>query len=261
MEEFLGMISHELKTPLTSIKGNTQLAVRQLKNSIQTFEKLLQIQESAEQQSRRLNRMVDDLLDVSRTRAGHLELRLASCDLVAIVWESVEEQRRMWPGRTITLDLADEVKVPIDADADRIGQPQGDREGRPHYTRVFIYADADRIGQVITNYLTNALKYSDDDHPVQVSLQLEGEEARVAVRDEGPGLSAEDQQGVWERFQRVPGIEVRGTPHSSTAGLGLGLYISKTIIEGHSGRVGVESTLGEGSTFWFTLPLAKQDNH
>jgi len=235
MEEFVGMISHELKTPLTSIKGNTQLAVRQLKNSIQTFEKLLQLEESAEQQSRRLNRMVDDLLDVSRSRAGYLELRLTPCDLAAIVRESIEEQRKVWPGRTIALDAPEEVKV-------------------------LIHADADRIGQVITNYLTNALKYSDDSHPVQVSLQVEGEEARVAVRDEGPGLSTEDQQSIWERFQRVPGIEVRGTPHSSTAGLGLGLYISKTIIEGHSGRVGVESTLGEGSTFWFTLPLAKQDN-
>ncbi len=236
MEEFLGMISHELKTPLTSIKGNTQLAMRQLKNSIQTFGKLLQLQESAEHQSRRLNRIVDDLLDVSRTRAGHLELRLAPCDLVAIVRESVEEQRRVWPERMITFDVPEEMTV-------------------------YINADADRIGQVIVNYLTNALKYSDDDQPVQVNLELEGEEAYVAVHDEGPGLSAEDQERVWDRFQRVPGIEVRGTPLSSTAGLGLGLYISKMIIEGHAGQVGVESVPREGSTFWFTLPLAKQDNH
>jgi signal transduction histidine kinase len=178
--------------------------------------------------------MVDDLLDVSRSRSGHLDLRPALCDLVAIVQESVEEQRRVWFERTITLDVPEEMKAPI-------------------------LADVDRIEQVITNYLTNALKYSDDNRPVQVSLRRDADEVRVALRDEGPGLSTEDQQLVWERFQRVPGIDVRGTPHSSTAGLGLGLYISKSIIEGHSGRVGVESTPGEGSTFWFTLPLARQE--
>ena len=234
MEEFLGMISHELRTPLTSIKGNAQLTLRQIKSSMQTFAKMLELQESAEHQSKRLNQMVDDLLDVSRSRTGRLELHPTRCDLASIVQESVAEQRSTWPGRTINLDIAAETPVPV-------------------------HADADRIRQVITNYLTNALKYSDETQPVQVSLKLNGEEARVAVRDEGPGLPTEDLQQIWERFQRVPGIELRSTAHSANAGLGLGLYISKTIIEAHEGRVGVESAPGEGSTFWFTLPLALPD--
>lgn len=235
MEEFLGMISHELKTPLTSIKGNTQLAMRQLKNSLQTFERMLELHEATERQSRRLHRLVDDLLDVSRTQTGHLELRLAPCDLTTIIQGSIEEQRQLWPERVIDLDLPEETIPPI-------------------------YADADRIGQVITNYLTNALKYSPEDRPVHVKLRQSAEEVGVSVQDEGPGLSPEDAQLIWERFQRVPGIEVQDTSPASNVGLGLGLYISKTIIEGHQGRVGAETTPGQGSTFWFTLPLTKQDS-
>lgn len=233
MEEFLGMVSHELKTPLTSIKGNTQLAVRQLKNSLQSLEKILGLYEGAEQQSRRLNRLVDDLLDVSRVRAGYLDLHLAACDLSSIVRQSAEAQRHAWPNRTITLE---------------------DEE----LQTASVNADADRIAQVMMNYLTNALKYSDEDQPVQVSLQKQGDQVKVLVRDHGPGLSAEQREHIWERFRRVPDIEVHSSYFHSNEGLGLGLFISKTIIEQHSGQVGVDSTPGEGSAFWFTLPLTHE---
>src|SRR5258708_17270255 len=166
MEEFLGMISHELKTPLTSIKGNTQLAARQLKNSLQSLEKILGLYEGAEQQSRRLNRLVDDLLDVSRARSGDLDLHPVDCDLSSIVRQFVEEQQHAWPDRTITLDPGDVQTAPINA-------------------------DSDRIVQVLMNYLTNALKNSDEDQPVQVSLQRQGDQVKVSVRDHGPGLSTE----------------------------------------------------------------------
>lgn len=231
MEEFLGMVSHELKTPLTSIKGNTQLAVRQLRNSLQTFERIFGLYDAAEQQTRRLNRLVDDLLDVSRAQAGHLELILARCDLRTLVHEVLQEQQKVWSGRRVDLSMNEEEPLPLEA-------------------------DADRVMQVISNYLTNALKYSDPERPVFVNVRREGQEAYLAVRDEGPGLPVEEQASIWERFHRVPGVEVRSSSHSSQAGLGLGLYISRTIIEGHRGTVGVQSQPGEGSTFWFRLPLA-----
>jgi signal transduction histidine kinase len=139
----------------------------------------------------------------------------------------VEEQRQAAPGRTIDLDMPAE-SVPV-------------------------VADADRIAQVVTNFLTNALKYSPEDRPVAVGLRLEDGAARVWVRDQGPGLSAADQAHIWEPFYRVEGI----APQSgSGAGLGLGLHISKTLVEMHQGRVGVDSAPGQGSTFWFTLPVA-----
>jgi signal transduction histidine kinase len=109
---------------------------------------------------------------------------------------------------------------------------------------------------VLTNYLTNALKYSAADKPVEVHLLVEGHNARVAVRDEGPGLSLKEQQQVWQCFYQAQDVTVLS---GSGVGLGLGLHISQTIVELHQGRVGVESVVGQGSTFWFTLPLAQQE--
>jgi signal transduction histidine kinase len=117
---------------------------------------------------------------------------------------------------------------------------------------VMIMADPDRVSQVVSNYLSNALKYSDADKPIEVSLQVRDEVVRTAVRDYGPGLSKEQQQRIWERFYRVPDVHVRS---GSGVGLGLGLHISRTIIERQGGTVGVESEQGKGSTFWFTFPL------
>ncbi len=155
-------------------------------------------------------------------------------DLGAVVREAVRELRLAQPGRALTLTL-----------------PPGEAP-------VIVEADGDRIGQVVTNYLRNALKYSPESAPVAGRLErvdTEGGVARVAVRDEGPGLEPEQQAHVWERFHRVPGIEAQ----SAGVGLGLGLYISKTIIERHGGAVREESAPGQGSTFWFTLPLAGAD--
>ncbi len=239
MDEFLGMAGHELRTPLTAIKGNIQLAKRQLKknvspdgspaedlsNRLKLVEELL---ERAERQVRLQNRLVGDLLDVSRIQADKIELNLEPCDLVTVVREAVQDQRLLSSSRIICLNLPVEELVPV-------------------------LADADRLGQVVTNYLTNALKYSAADRPVEVSLQLEAKMARVSVRDEGPGLSVEEQQHIWERFHQVERVKVQS---GSSGGLGLGLHICRTIVERHHGQVGVESTPGEGSTFWFTLPLA-----
>jgi signal transduction histidine kinase len=144
------------------------------------------------------------------------------------VREQVADQRALAPERTIRLDLDPDVMVPV-------------------------VADGDRLGQVLTNYLTNALKYAPADQPVVVSLVVQAGQARVTVRDAGPGLPPEEQARVWEPFHRVPGIAVQGMAKES---LGLGLHICKTIVEAHGGQVGVESVVSEGATFWFDLPLA-----
>lgn len=136
----------------------------------------------------------------------------------------------MWPDRVINLEIDERLALPLNA-------------------------DADRIVQVISNYLTNALKYSEPERPIFVSVECQGKEAYLAVRDEGPGLPLDQQERIWGRFNRAPGIEVLSNAHSSQAGLGLGLYISRTIIEGQGGTVGVQSRPGKGSTFWFRLPL------
>ena len=238
MDAFLGIASHELKTPLTSIRGNLQLVKRYLTrlqaatteepvtSGLATVQGLL---DRAERQTSVQNRLVNDLIDVSRIQTNQLDLRLAPCDLVMIVREVVEDQRIVVPTRTIRWGTA-----VLEAD---------------------VLADADRVGQVVNNYLTNALKYSETDKPVDVRMEWEETMMRVSVQDYGPGLSFAQQQHIWDRFSRVEGIEVKS---GTGVGLGLGLYICRNLIERQGGQVGVESEEGQGSTFWFTLPLAAE---
>ena len=235
MEAFLGIAGHELKTPLTTVILSLQMLQRRAQQRASQAEGAAgqARREDAPhdlelplQQADRLNRLVSELLDTSRIQAGQLQLDRKPVDLARIVRMTVEEQRHAVPERIIALSL-----------------PEGP---------LSVFADADRIGQVVTNYLTNALKYSQEDRPVEIGVQVEGQQARVWVRDQGPGIPQDAQVHLWERFHRVPGIEVQS---GSGIGLGLGLHISKTIIEYHQGQVGVQSTPGQGATFWFTVPL------
>ena len=240
MDTFLGIAGHEMRTPLTTIKGTIQVVRRRLArlaerdrsqggvlvDELRQAEALLA---RGEAQAGRLDRLVDDLLDVSRTQAGHLAMSVQPADLSAIVREVVDEQRELAANRTI------------------------DQQGEAGVVPVPVNVDPGRIGQVLTNYISNALRYSPPERPVTVGLVADGDSARVWVRDEGPGLPPGEQERIWDRFYRVAGIEHR---HGSSMGLGLGLYISRTIVERHGGQVGVESVPDEGATFWFTLPLS-----
>jgi signal transduction histidine kinase len=117
---------------------------------------------------------------------------------------------------------------------------------------LLIEADDQRVGQVVANFLSNALKYSPSDQQVTLRLSAEGTAARIEVKDRGPGIPAAELDRLWERFHRVEGIQA----HHGSKSLGLGLYICRAIVEGYGGQVGVKSTVGVGSTFWCTLPLA-----
>lgn len=242
MDEFMGIASHELKTPLTTIKGYVQLVARRLKSSSnQEHVKIAELQQSlatsaellerSDVQIARLARLVNELLDASRIQANKLEFHMEPCDLIQIVQEAVQNLQYEDAHRPVTVELS-------------TVQP------------LRINADVDRIEQVIANYLSNALKYSPPHAPIEVRVAVEGQAVRVAVRDKGPGLSTQEQKFIWERFYRVEGIAVQS---GSGVGLGLGLHICRTTIERHGGQVGVDSTPGAGSTFWFTLPLAQED--
>jgi signal transduction histidine kinase len=243
MDTFLGIVGHELKTPLTSLKLSLQLSQRQLRritrgtNGGASSTRDAEIQAAMEQLSRtgqqvqRLEVLVNDLTDASRILAGQLELRLDQADLLAIVHEAVEAQQQAEPERSIRFQPPGDLSVPV-------------------------YVDAGRIEQVVTNYLTNALKYSAADRPVEVGIEIEPEQAQVWVRDYGSGLPLSEQEHIWERFHQAKGVEVQS---GSGVGLGLGLFISRMIVERHHGQVGVQSTPGQGATFWFTLPLSSAD--
>jgi signal transduction histidine kinase len=239
MEIFLGIAGHELKNPLASIQVGLQLVEQRIRRLLQRerveatevaplLEPLLEPVVQVEHEEERLQRLVNDIVDVARVQAGRLELTLVPTDLATVVRQAVVEQRQLNPERTLNLEC-------------------------PEASRMVVTADAHRLGQVVTNFLTNALKYSPAERPVAVGLQADDQQARVWVRDDGPGLPPEEQKRVWERFHRTPGIEVLS---GTGVGLGLGLHICRSIIDQHNGQVGVQSMPGQGSTFWFSLPLA-----
>lgn len=239
-QEFLSMVSHELRTPLTALMGFIEIALleiaQQRKSAAPITEGMItHIEGMLKQASRQVDietRMVEDLLEASRMEMHQFELLVQKENLVSIVQEMVANQQQVAHTRQIELIL-------------------------PPDEEVLVMADAGRIGQVLTNYLTNALKYTPADRTISVCLEVAANTARVSVHDEGPGLTQEQQQHVWERFYQA------ATPrhYGLDGGLGLGLAIAKGIIERHKGRVGVESTPGQGSTFWFSLQLAGANNH
>lgn len=259
MEEFLSIASHELKTPLTMISVNLQVIerllthiqgqetidIQELTRKIDALQEMLK---SAHRQVSMLNRLVGDMIDISRIQSNKFDLHLRPklCDLSAIVQETVNSLQQVNPGRDIRLSI----KYMQRQQANKLPTPIGQDE-----ILMPVFADADRVSQVVTNYLTNALKYSPEQKPIEVRLQLAEDHVRVAVRDHGPGLTAEEQEHIWERFYQVSRVEKQ---NNAGAGLGLGLHISRSIIERHKGNVGIQSTVGEGSTFWFTLPLIYQ---
>ncbi len=242
MDDFLGIISHELRTPMTTIKGNVQLAKMRLQFAMRSLpadnaalhhmlEEVHMMLERAERQTNTQNRLIKDLVDSSRIQSGRLDLQQEQADLGIIVQETIEDLQSAFPGRIIHMSVPTAESIPV-------------------------LVDAERVGEVINNYVTNALKYAPEDQPIEVCLEKKGERALFSVLDCGPGLSPSEQAHIWDRFYRVEGIKRQ---RGFAVGMGLGLYICRAIIEQHLGEVGIKSVKGEGSTFWFTLPLSEDE--
>jgi signal transduction histidine kinase len=237
-EAFVGLVTHELKNPLTALQGNIYLAQRRLTRLLsqaeqleeeqqRTLEDVLTMLARSQHPLRVQQRLIDDLLDLSRIQENKVELCMDACNLVGLVYETVQDQQAAHPSRLITLDL-------------------------PEQDPITVYADRDRLQQVLNNYLTNALKFSPESEPVRVGMDLEEETVRVWVADRGPGLSAKQREHIWQRFYQITRTPVQ---EGWKPGLGLGLYISQQLISRQQGQVGVESTPGKGARFWFELPL------
>lgn len=225
---FLSIASHELKTPLTTLKTMTQLTRRRLEKVAAPETQYLMTMERAIQ---RLETLVHDLLDTARITSGKLTLRLEPVDLIDLCRQVVAEQQTA-SDREITLEF---------------------HRGTPEV--LTLDADRDRLGQVLTNLLSNAVKYSEPGQPVAITLRKSGYEVVVAVQDRGPGIPPEHLPHIFDQFYQVTGTNVQT---GSRIGLGLGLYISRDIVERHGGRIWAESVLGKGSTFSLALPLARQ---
>jgi PAS domain S-box-containing protein len=223
--EFVRSVSHELRTPLTSIHGFGELleeeAAGPLTNQQRHFVKQI-IRGTA-----RLKHLVDDLLDLARIEAGTFRLQPSEGELVAHLSEVAESMRA----------LAEEAGLSFALQLPGVPLP--------------LRFDEQRIAQVLINMIGNAIKFTPGGGTVTVRVCQNGPDARVEVTDTGPGIARHDQEKLFRHYSQLEGGKSRG-------GTGLGLAISKALVEAHGGRVGVESEVGRGSTFWFTLPMTPQ---
>ncbi len=219
-EALLGMVSHELKNPLTSASLSTQLLHRMLEQA-GVVQALPFVQKLGEQHLR-LEHLIDDLLDATAIEAGTLRLRPAPFAIDGLLQEVVEQVMQTHPTHRLLIEQT---------------------------AALTVSADRERTGQVLTNLLTNAIKYGSETEPIAVRLQVSEAEVTVQVQDRGQGIPVEQQARIFERFYRIT-----GDSQTEAAGLGLGLYLTAQIVKQQGGRIWVESTEGMGSTFSFTLP-------
>ena len=221
-DEFLSIASHELRTPVTSIKGYTQLAKSLIReNDLKTSEEYLDI---ALDQIDRMSRLILELLDVSRIETGRLEIRREPIPWATFVSDVVHRHHTALSERRFQLNL-----------------PVGHKR---------VLGDRDRLEQVLGNLMENAVKYSPDGSEILVSVEDRGDQLVTSVADRGIGIPTDEIGQVFERFHR--GRQVSSTNYG---GLGLGLYITKQIVERHNGTIWVESREGQGTTFSFSLPV------
>jgi PAS domain S-box-containing protein len=221
---FISMASHELKTPITSMKGYVQILQSMYLNSEDTFlKKSLTI---IDKQIGTLTNLISDLLDLSKIKTGSLLLNKEYFQINELIREVVDEIEHIHPDYSITFSKE---------------------------TEALVYADRKRIGQVMINFLTNAIKYSPVSRDVKIESCVRDSDIVVSVKDSGIGINKQDQEKIFERFYRVEGKNEKTFP-----GFGIGLFIASEIIHRHSGKIGVKSEPAKGSVFYFSLPFNNQ---
>ncbi|AMR33992.1 hypothetical protein A0256_22355 [Mucilaginibacter sp. PAMC 26640] len=219
-EEFISVASHELKTPITSLKANLQLMSRMLQTETTVTERLIKMTETAERNVIKLNCLVNDLLSSTKIEQGQLSLKKATFNVKELVDECCSHIRL---------------------------------EGKYHINYLSsisysIFADREKIDQVLVNLVNNAVKHASESLEITINVQHPKGMTKISVSDKGKGIGPENLSNLFDRYFRV----AKDNNHAS--GLGLGLYISAEIIRLHGGEMGVESELGKGTTFWFTVP-------
>jgi signal transduction histidine kinase len=223
--EFISIASHELRTPLTTVMGYTELLLHDPSTAPDVRERWLGIVHRSSQQ---LTGLVDNLLDVSRIEMGRMTIQPAAVDLSAVVETVLEPVRGSLKTHALVVDLAPDARL--------------------------VDADPEKVRQILVNLVSNAIKYSPSGGEVAIVARRDEASGRVAVAvsDQGIGIPADQLELIFDRFQRVNAAATR-----AIRGTGLGLYIVRQLIELHGGAIGVESEVGRGSTFHFTLPAAR----
>jgi signal transduction histidine kinase len=220
-DEFLATVAHEIRDPMTSCIGFAETLLR--KGDEMTEEERREALETIAKTGRRLVQLLEDVLDVTRLEGGSVAYVMRPVDLNEVV-----------------ADVLDEIKGRL-PDAD-IGFDGGSEE-------TIVEGDRDRLHQVVANLVSNAVKFSPGGDTVRIAVRADVDEVVLAVHDRGIGIAAEDVPKLFGRFARIPQAGATRIP-----GTGLGLFISKSIVDAHHGRIWVESEPGEGSTFFVALP-------
>lgn len=235
VEGFLGITSHELRHPLTVVNANGQLMLRQVAAALQaqsqdemrvSLHTLHDLLDRSAHQTTRMIKMIDELVDVASMEAGKLQLCCSPGDLGDLARAVAFDLADVWPEHPITVSI----------------------DPTEHF---LVLMDAHRVEQVVSNLLMNAHKYTPARCAIHVSVTREGPAAWVIVRDEGQGMAPAELAHIWDRYYQVHHSGQRG----NSRGLGLGLFLCRTLIERQGGQIGAMSEVGSGTTFWFSLPL------
>ena len=219
--DFIAMASHELKTPLTSLKAYLQLLETKLAGTSDPFVKTAVVK--CGNQVNKMTALIHGFLDLSKLEPGKLKLVRTTFDISQLIEEVINESRVLSNSHTLRFESSGEINI---------------------------NADRAKIGQVIMNLINNAIKYSPRGSHIVLHCETKDDSLVVSVADEGIGIKAKDQEKIFQRFFRAEEDE-----YKNISGFGIGLYLSSEIIQRHKGKIWVRSTEGEGSTFYFSLPL------